>query len=326
MERNWAGNFAYRAPDAASAGHRRGGAGAGGRRPADPRARHAPLVQRDRRLRRAGVARGAPGRRRRGPRGGHGLVLGRHDLRRARRRARPRGPGAARTSPRSRTSRWRARSPRPPTARATRNGNLATAVAALELVTSGGERVTVCARRRRLRGPRRLARRARGGDADRRSTSSRPTTSARASSRGWRGTRCSRPRRDLRERLRRQRVHALGRVRGPGVAQEPRRPITSRATSSSARSRRPSTAIRSSATTPRTRRRSSASRPVVGAPGPLPPELHAEQRRGDPVRVPRPARARGRGDRGAARRRRSHPRDRCCGRASCARSPPTGCG
>ena len=99
------------------------------------------------------------------------------------------------------------------------------------------------------------------------------------------------------------------------------------ATSSSARGRRPSSATRSSGSTRSTARAQlGVPGPVVGPPAALPHGLHAEQRRGDPVRVPR-RRARTpsaaiEAMRGARRR---DPR-RSCRCARSARSPPTGCG
>ena len=203
-----------------------------------------------------------------------------------------------------------------------RNGNLATAVAALELVTSGGERVTVSRGDADFEGH--VVSLGALGAVTRIALDVEPAYDVRQDvfeGLAWPAL-LVQPRRDLRERLRRQRVHALGRGRGPGVAQEPRgRPRRARrALRRAPGDRRPPSDHRQ-----RPRARDAAarpSRPVVGAPGPLPPELHAEQRRGDPVRVPRPAPARGRGDRGAARGRRSHPRDRARQRAAHRRRRP----
>ena len=137
------------------------------------------------------------------------------------------------TSRRCRTSPSPARSPTATHGSGDRNGNLATAVAALELVTSDGELVTVAPRRPRTSRATssRSARSARSCGSS--STSSRPTTSARTSSRASPGSALlEQPRRGLRERLRRQRLHALGRGRRPGVAQAAAATSTPRASCS----------------------------------------------------------------------------------------------
>ena len=105
-----------------------------------------------------------------------------------------------------------------------------------------------------------------------------------------------------RRRLQRQRVHALGRGRRPGVGQEPRRPQPDELFGARAGDRR-------APPDPRPRPgqlHGAARRPraVVGPPAALPHGLHAERRRGDPVRVPR------------RRARTRSPRSRPCARSA----------
>src|SRR5215211_5920527 len=161
-------------------------------------------------------------------------------------------------------------------------------------------------RRPGLRRPRRRARRARR----RRPARARRRARLRGAPGGLRGTRLGHParapRRDLRERLRRQRVLALGRGRRPGLAQAARRGDARRALRRAGSQRGP-------APDPRQRpdpRDAPArrSRPVGAAAAPLPAGVHSQQRGGAAVRVPRAAPPRRRRDRGAARGRRGDPR------------------
>ena len=128
-------------------------------------------------------------------------------------------------------------------------------------------------------------------------------------------------------RLQRQRLHPLGRDGRPGVGQEPRH---RRARGGARRALRRGRGDARPPPDPRPRSRplhAAARRPgrVVGSPAALPDGLHAQQRRGDPVRVPRRAATTPRG--------RSAPSTpwptRCapCSRSPrSARSPPTSCG
>ena len=185
-------------------------------------------------------------RRRRRPRRRHGLARRRRsrygELAEHARRARG---WRCTTWPRCRTSRSPARSPRRRTAPATRNGNLATAVAGARAGHLGRRARRVRARRRRLR--RRWssasARSARSPGS--RSTSSRPTRCASASSRGCAGTRCYEHFDAITgERRQRQRVHPLGRRRRPGVGQEPRHRRARRRSATTSSARPPATVDR----------------------------------------------------------------------------------
>ena len=203
-----------------------------------------------------------------------------------------------------------------------RNGNLATAVAGLELVTSAGELVTV-----------------RRGDPDfeghvvalgalgavvRLELDVEPAYEVRQhvfEGLAWDallGTR-----RRLRARVLRRGVHALGRGSRPGLAQAPRRRPARRAAGRPRRRRGPP---------PDPRQRPAHATPQLGEPGPwsqrLPhfrleftPSNGAEIQSEYHVAAP-PRRRR---DRGAARRGAGVPR-RWCWSPSCARSPPTSCG
>ena len=216
-----------------------------------------------------------------------------------------RGPWRCTTWPRCRTSRWPARSRPRRTARATRNGNLATAVAALELVTSDGELADRRARRRRLRRAWWSASARSAWSRASRSTSSRPSTVRQRVFEGLALGRAARAlRRDHGRRLQRQRVHALGRRRsircGSRAASTDAPEACRRALRRAPRP--PSSATRSSAST-----RSTAP-PQLGVPGPvvrppaaLPHGLHAQQ----------PARSSSREYLVAARARRRGARRRC---------------
>ena len=220
-ERNWAGNYTYRA----SALHRPATLDElreiVARRAAAAGARLAPLVQRHRRLDELVSLDGLP----------RDIVV---DAPPARSPAAPdyataswprrSPPRASRctTSPRCRTSRSRARSPPRRTARATATATSPPRSPALELVTSDGERRRRAARRRRLRRPRRRARRARRRhprDARRRARLRGPPARLRGPLLG-RAVRALR--RDHARRLQRQRLHRWGEAVRPGVGQDPR--------------------------------------------------------------------------------------------------------
>ena len=176
------------------------------------------------------------------------------------RRRSPRTAWRCTTWPRCPTSRSPARSRRRRTDRATRSGNLATAVAALELVTSDGELVRVRRGDADFDGP--WSRLGALGVVTRITLDVEPAYEVRQDvfeGLAWddaaRGARRGHGRRRQRER-----VHPLGRRRRPGVGQEPRRPGAQEVRDDLVRARppRPSTATRSSASTRSTARRSSA--------------------------------------------------------------------
>ena len=222
------------------------------------------------------------------------------------------------------------RARRPRTAPATRNGNLATAVAG-----AGARDLGRRARQRRrgdarLRRPRRRPGRARRGDA--------PHARRRAGLRGAparvRGRCAGTPSTSTSTRSSAAGYSVSvftrwGEPRRPGVGEEPRRPArpSSRDRSCSAPPPRRSTATRSSGIDPVN------CTPQLGRPGPwydrlpaLPHGLHPEQRRGAPVGVPRAApRTPSPRSRRCAPSRHVHPPARCRSPRS-ARSPPTRCG
>ena len=288
-EANWAGNYAYRAgrlhrPTTLEQVREIVAA-----RAAAARARLAALVQRHRRLGRAGLARRPAG----GlavDRAAGTVTVGAACATASSPRRWPPRAWRCTTWPRSRTS------PSPgAVATATHgsgdaNGNLATAVAGLELVTS--ERRALTASR---------------GDADfdglvvglgalgavtRITLDVEPAYEVRQRvfERPRLGLAVRALRRDHRERLQRQRLHALGRRDRPGVGQEPRRGRARgrRAASSAAPpprrvDRHPIPGLDPVNCTPQL----GVPGPVVRSPAALPHGLHAEQRRRDPVRVPR---------------------------------------
>ena len=174
------------------------------------------------------------------------------------------------------------------------NGNLATEVAALELVTSERRGRDTSARRRGLRRARGRARRARGGDA-RLARRRAGLRSAPARVRGPPlGCAVRALRRDHRRRLQRQRLQPPGgHRRRSGLGQEPRH---RRARADPRRALRRARGHRGAASDPRHRpgqlhAAAGRARPLVGSPADLPHGVHAEQRRGAPVGVPDPARA-----------------------------------
>ena len=329
MLRNWAGNYDYRAERLHRPSTRRAGPGdrrrgapirvLGSRHSFNAIADSAELVTLDGLPADVAVDRAA----------GTVGVLGGAALRRAGRGARAPRASRCATSPRSRTSRSRARSPPRPTARATRTATSRPRSPALELVTSDGELVSTRARRRGLRRPGRRARRARRGHArDARRGAGLRGPPARV--RGPRaGTRCSRTS------TRSPRAATASRSSPAGRRDAPTR-CGSRAGSPTSPSR---SARSSSAPAPATVDR----HPILGIdPVNCTPQLGApasgrpgcphfrmgftpEQRRGAAVRVPRPARARR--PRRSRRCARSPARSgRCCRSARSARSRPTASG